>query len=111
MHIVNDEAVLTKLGYVPNESLRMQLKEIKQHTVNYDKIIKHILDLHDALAVDKSYVAMSNSTYYFKVKIEAQTPEMKEEAFEKLERFKEKYKVKLQKVENKDTYYILGFED
>ncbi|NPA65476.1 MAG: hypothetical protein GXO11_01195 [Epsilonproteobacteria bacterium] len=111
MNITNNEAVLRKLGYVPNEALEGQLENIKQNTLGYEKIIKHVLDLHDALAVDKSYVAMSNSNNYFKIKIEAQTPEMKEEALEKLERFKEKYKVKLQKVENKETYYILGFED
>ena len=111
MHIVNDEAVLTKLGYIPSDTLKAQLQKIVENTKGYEKIIKHILDLHDALAVDKSYVAMSNSHDYFKIKIEAQTDEMKEDALEKLERFKEKYKVKLQKVENKDTYYILGFED
>ena len=111
MHITNDEAVLTKLGYIPNEALEKQLENIKRNTSGYEKIIKHILDLHDALAVDKAYVAMSNSNSYFKIKIEAQTPEMKEEALEKLDRFHEKYKVELQKVENKDTYYILGFED
>ncbi len=111
MHITNTEAVLTKLGYVPNEALYVQLENIQKNTPGYDKIIKHILDLHDALAVDKSYVALSNSTDHFKIKIEALTPEMKEEALEKLERFKEKYKVVLKKVDGKDTYYISGFED
>ena len=109
MHIVNDEAVLTKLGYMPNEALFSQLEAIKKETVGYDKIIKHILDLHDALAVDKSYVALSNSQNFFKIKIEAQTQEMKEEALEKLERFCEKFKVDVEKVDGKDTYYIKGF--
>jgi len=110
MHIVNDEAVLTKLGYVPNEALMVQLDKIKNATNGYEKIIKHILDLHDALAVDKSYVSLSNSKNYFKIKIEAQTEEMKEEALEKLERFAEKFKVVLEKVDGKETYYIIGFD-
>jgi len=109
MTIINDEAVLTKLGYVPNEALLKQLNKIKQNTQNYEKIIKHVLDLHDALAVDKSYVAMSNSNDFLKIKVEAQTPQMKEEAIEKIKRFEEKFKAILEKVEGKDTYYIKGF--
>ncbi|SFV51577.1 hypothetical protein MNB_SM-7-334 [hydrothermal vent metagenome] len=109
MTIVNNDAVLTKLGYNPSETLRAQLDRIKSNTKGYEKIIKHILDLHDALQVDKSYVALSNSKDYLKIKVEAQTPEMKEETLEKIERFKEKYKVDLQKVDGKDTYYIIGF--
>ena len=109
MTITNNDAVLTKLGYMPSDTLRKQLEQIKNNTKEYEKIIKHVLDLHDALQVDKSYVAMSNSNNYLKIKIEAFTPEMREDALEKVERFKEKYKVELQKVEGKDTYYIKGF--
>ncbi len=109
MTITNNDAVLTKLGYMPSDTLRKQLEQIKNNTKEYEKIIKHVLDLHDALQVDKSYVAMSNSNNYLKIKIEALTPEMREDALEKVERFKEKYKVELQKVEGKDTYYIKGF--
>jgi hypothetical protein len=110
MHITNPEAVLTKLGYVPNEALYMQLEKIQEATNGYEKIIKHILDLHDALAVDKSHVALSNSVDYFKIKVEALTPEMREEALEKIKRFEEKFKVILQKVDGKDTFYIKGFK-
>ncbi len=110
MTIINTDAVLTKLGYIPNDTLRTQLEKIEKNTPGYEKIIKHVLDLHDALQVDKSYVAMSNSNDYLKIKIEAASEEMKAEAYEKIERFKEKYKAKLQKVEGKDTFYIVGFE-
>ena len=109
MTIINTDAVLTKLGYVPSDTLRDQLQRIQKNTKEYEKIIKHVLDLHDALQVNKSYIALSNSNDYLKIKVEAQTPEMKEEALEKIERFKEKYKVDLQKVDGKDTYYITGF--
>lgn len=108
--IVNTDAVLTKLGYTPNDTLRAQLKKIEANTPGYEKIIKHILDLHDALRVDKSYVALSNSNDYFKIKIETDSEAMKKDALEKIERFKEKYKIKLQKVQAKETYYILGFK-
>ena len=110
MTIVNDEAVLTKLGYVPNDALKNQLARVQENTIHYEKIIKHILDLHDALQVDKSYIALSNSHNYFKIKIEAQTKEMQAEAMEKIERFSEKFKAVLEKVEGKNTYYILGHQ-
>ncbi len=109
MTIINTDAVLTKLGYVPSDTLRKQLERIRDNTKDYDKIIKHVLDLHDALQVDKSYIAMSNSNDHLKIKVEALTPEMKEDALEKIERFKEKFKVALEKVDGKDTYYIKGF--
>ncbi len=110
MTVASNEMVLTELGYVPNDALLKQLEAIQANTPGYEKIIKHILDLHKALLVDKAYVAMSNSHDYFKIKFEDVAPEVKEEALEKIEHFKTKYKVKLQKVEGKDTFYILGFD-
>lgn len=104
------DATLRQLGYTPNEALLSQLEEIEKNTVGYDKIQKHIFDLHDHLKVDNGYVALSNSKPYFKIKIEAPTPELKEEAHEQVARFAEKFKVELEKLENKDTYYIIGFK-
>ena len=52
---------------------------------------------------------MSNSNDYFKIKLEAPSQELKEEAREKVMHFADKYKVNLQKVDGKETYYILGF--
>lgn len=109
MKIMQRSEVLNHLGYLPNESLDKQLENIEKNTHGYEKIIKHIMDLHDALKVDESYVAMSNSCDYLKVKIEAPSAERIEEALEKLERFKEKFKVLTEKVDNKSTYYIQGF--
>ena len=109
MTIINDEAVLTKLGYIPNDALKAQLEKIKTNTPGYEKIIKHILDLHDALKVDKAYVAMSNSNNYFKIKFEEVAPEIKEETIEKIKHFEKKFKVILEKVKDKETYYIKGF--
>lgn len=105
------EAILIQLGYAPNEALLAQLEKIQNNTVGYEKIIKHILDLHEHLKVDESYVAMSNSESYLKIKVEAPSVERAEEAHEKIEHFCEKYKVKVEKLENKDTYYIKGFDN
>jgi len=103
------EAILTQLGYVPNDALKKQLKEIQESTPGYDKIEKHILDLNEHLKVNNAYVALSNTTNHLKIKVDSPTPELAEEAHEKIEHFSEKYKVEIQKLPNKETYYILGF--
>ncbi len=102
-------AMLTQLGYAPNDALLSQLKRIESNTSGYEKIQKHIMDLHDHLKVDGSYVAMSNTNDYFKIKIEAQSPEIAQEAHEKIKHFRDKFKVTLNKLDNKETYYIVGF--
>ncbi len=103
------DAMLNQLGYMPNEALAGQLERIIKNTQGFDKIGKHIVDLHKALQVEHSYVALSNSNDYFKIKIESPSSELKEAALEKVEHFSNKYKVKLQKVDGKDTYYIIGY--
>lgn len=103
------DAMLTQLGYVPNDALVEQLQRIESNTFGYEKIQKHIMDLHDHLKVDDAYIAMSNSTDNFKIKIESPSPEMAEEAHEKIRHFSEKFKVKVEKLDNKETYYIIGF--
>ena len=103
------DAMLRQLGYSPNEALVSQMKKVENNTLGYEKIQKHIMDLHDHLRVDGSFVALSNSEDYFKIKVEAPSPEIAEEAHEKIKHFSDKYKVSLNKLPNKETYYILGF--
>lgn len=104
------DAMLTQLGYVPNEALLKQLEDIEDNTKGYEKIQKHIMDLHDHLKVNSSYVALSNSKNYLKIKVESPTPALAAEAHDKIEHFSDKYKVKITKLPHKETYYILGFE-
>lgn len=104
------DAMLTQLGYAPNDALLKQLEKIESNTLGYEKIQKHIMDLHDHLKVDGSFVALSNSEDYFKIKIEAVSPELAEEAHEKIKHFSEKFKVSVNKLKDKETYYIIGFE-
>ncbi|MEA1956135.1 MAG: hypothetical protein U9N02_06535 [Campylobacterota bacterium] len=103
------DAMLTGLGYVPNEALLKQLERIENNTEGYDKIKKHIIDLHEHLKVNDSFVSMSNTVDCFKIKVEAPSLERIEEAHEKIEHFCDKFKVNIEKLENKDTYYIKGF--
>jgi len=101
--------MLKQLGYAPNDALLAQIDRIVDNTKSFEKIQKHILDLHEHLKVDNSYVAMSNSEDYFKIKVEAPSPERTEEAIEKIDHFADKFKVALQRVSGKNTYYVLGF--
>ena len=103
------DAILNQLGYTPNDALLEQLQRIIDNTKGFEKIEKHILDLQNVLKVDDSYVAMSNSNDYLKIKLEAPSVERQQEALEKVNHFATKYKVELQKVDGKDTYYIIGF--
>jgi len=103
------DAMLTQLGYAPNKALVNQLKRIEENTIGYEKIQKHIMDLHDHLKVDDSFVALSNSEDYFKIKVEANIPELAQEAHKKVKHFSEKFKITLNKLDNKETYYIVGF--
>ncbi len=105
------DAMLTQLGYSPNDALLKQLKGIEENTVGYEKIQKHIMDLHDHLKVNSSYVALSNSKDYFKIKVESQTDELASEAHEKVKHFSTKFKIKVEKLPKKETYYIIGFEN
>ncbi len=108
--MMQHNAMLTQLGYTPNEALVEQLERIIANTHDYIKIEKHILDLHNHLKVDSAYVALSNSEDYFKIKIEAQSDDMINEAYAKIGHFADKYKVALEQVAGKNTYYILGFQ-
>ena len=103
------DAMLTQLGYTPNDALVKQLEKIENNTAGYEKIQKHIMDLHDHLKVDGSFIALSNSEDRFKIKIEASSPELALEAHEKVKHFSEKFKITVKKLDKKETYYIVGF--
>lgn len=108
--LLESEAVLKQLGYTPTEALLGQLKRAEANTPGYEKIQKHLLDLHEQLKVDDSYVALANSADQFKIKIEAPSDERCEEALEKVYRFSHKYKVALEAVQGKKLFHVTGFD-
>jgi len=103
------EAILLQLDYTPNEALKEQVGRVLNNTRAFDKIEKHIVELHKQLKVDGSYIAMSNTEDYFKIKIEAPSQELTDEAHEKNTHWSSKKKGETARVENKNTYYIIGF--
>ncbi len=106
---LNAEALLTQLGYTVTEQSVAQMKKAIDNTKGFENFSKHILSLHDELAHLKGVVALSNSKDYFKIKGSVETSkEIQDEFNELVKNWSNKYKIAIEKVENKPTYYILG---
>jgi len=110
MHLdLTPEALLTQLGYTQNTQTLRQINTIIANTKDFEKFSPHIPSFNDALAVEKGYIAMSNSENYLKIKCNEDSTADNLTAFtEIVKHWAEKYKLDLKKVENKNTYYILG---
>lgn len=104
-----DEAFLTQLEYHPSDALLKQLERIKKNTQNFEHITKHIIQLNEQLKPFDSFVALSNSHDFIKIKNQAE-PNLKFEAAKIIEHWSEKYKINIEKLAGKDTYYIKGYE-
>jgi len=110
MHLeLTPEALLVQLGYVKSDQTLKQINDIISNTDGFEKFSQHIPSFNDALAVEKGFIAMSNSEKHLKIKCDEDTSADNLSAFTQLvKHWEEKYKLKLEKVENKNTYYILG---
>ena len=110
MHIdLSPEALLTQLDYSPTEQSIEQMKKTIDNTKGFDQFSKHIISLHDELAHIKGVVALSSSKDVFKIKGSVDTSkEIQEEFHELIKHWSEKYKIALEQVGKKPTYYILG---
>jgi len=110
MHLdLTPEALLTQLGYTQNTQTLNQIKNIIENTKDFEKFSCHIPSFNDALAVEKGYIAMSNSENYLKIKCNEDSSADNLTAFTNLvKHWADKYKLDLKKVDNKNTYYILG---
>ena len=103
------EALLSQLGYNQTESSIQQIEKTINNTNGFEEFSKHILALHDELAHLKGFVALSNSRDVFKIKCsEDVSKEIQEEFSSLVENWAKKYKVNIEKIANKPTYYILG---
>ena len=110
MHLdLTPEALLTQLGYTKSEQTLKQINDIIINTKNFEKFSQHIPSFNDALAVEKGFIAMSNSEDHLKIKCEEDTGADNLSAFTTLvKHWAEKYKLELKQVANKNTYYIIG---
>lgn len=110
MHLdLSPEALLVQLGYTQTEQTLKQMNDIIENTKNFDKFSQHIPSFNDALAVEKGFIAMSNSKNNLKIKCNEDISADNLSGFTALvHRWADKYKLELQQVENKNTYYIIG---
>jgi len=104
------EALLTQFGYSVSESSLAQMERVMNNTQGFEHIGKHLLTLHDHLQPYFSFVALSSNKDYFKIKNMATVPEAQEEVNEVIQKWADKFKVSLEKVSGKETYYVLGFK-
>jgi len=102
------ENLLIQLGYPVKEATLAQLQRIIDNTPGFEKFAKHILTLNDEVKRFAGIVALSNSKDYLKVKTDSTSPEEIEAFNDYVMHWAEKYKVALEKVDGKNTYYILG---
>jgi len=105
---VNIENLLVQLDYPLNDATKKQLKEIIDNTKDFFFFAGHIFNLKDELKRVNATVAMSNSNHYLKIKSNSKVSLEVDEFNEIVNAWATKYKVELQKVANKNTYYILG---
>jgi len=110
MHLdLTAEALLAQLGYTKTEQTLIQMNNIIKNTNHFEKFSQHLPSFNDALAIEKGFIAMSNSENYLKIKCEEDTSADNLSAFTALvEHWADKYKLELKQVANKNTYYIIG---
>ena len=112
MHIdITPEALLTQFGYQVNIHTLAQINSAIENTSSFDNFSKHLFSLQDEIKHFDGFIALSNSHSYFKIKCETDNSEENIKEFtDALLRWSLKYKVMLQQVDSKPTYYILGLQ-
>jgi hypothetical protein len=110
MHLeLTPEALLVQLGYTVTTQSLKQMEAIIANTDGFERFAPHIPSLNDALAVEKGFIAMSNSENYLKIKCNEDISADNLSAFTSLLfHWAKKYKLDLKQVKNKNTYYLLG---
>jgi len=110
MHLnLTPEALLVQLGYTKTDQTLTQMNDIINNTIGFENFSQHILSFNDALAVEKGFIAMSNSENFLKIKCEEDSSADNLSAFTQLvNHWANKYKLKLKQVDHKNTYYIIG---
>jgi hypothetical protein len=110
MHLeLSTEALLVQLGYHETEQSLKQMNAIIANTQGFERFSPHIPSFNDALAVEKGFIAMSNSENYLKIKCNEDISADNLSGFNALlAHWTEKYKLEIKQVNNKNTYYLTG---
>ncbi len=104
---MDTKAFATQLGYDTNPHIIEQMNGILNQNDNIPKLFDHLIALHDKLKHINGFVAMSNSDDVLKIKCENNSPQLIEEFHDIVQKFKDKYKLNLKKLDHKEVYYIV----
>jgi hypothetical protein len=106
---ITPEVLISQLSLGHSKSVLTQTINAINNTTDFSKFSKHIISLNDKLKHTNSYIALSNSKQYFKIKCDQQdNNEVIKEFEDELNHWSSKYNVTLEKVQNKNVYYIVG---
>ena len=105
---ITAENLLIQLDNKVTDATLAQMNKIIDNTNGFDSFSKHILSLKDELAHLHGYINMSNSKDYLKIKTDLDSVNAVEEFDSIVHKWAQKYKVAVDKVADKNTYYIIG---
>lgn len=102
------EVLLKQLKLSVTEKNIKQAEMILANTKGLEYFYKHLFSFNDNLAHIDGFIAPSSSVDLLKVKFHGSDETYKKNFHEAVEHFAKKYKVAIDPVEGKDTYYIKG---
>jgi len=106
---ITPEVLISQLSLGNTDAILNQTKKAIQNTKNFDKFSKHIISLNDKLKHMNAYIALSNSKENFKIKCDStDSNEIINEFKTELNHWSDKYNIILEKIDNKEVYYIIG---
>lgn len=103
------EGLLTQFGYSVTPSSLEQARRIVENTKGFKNVEKHLVSLNDKLQNYLGFVGLSGSKDYFKIKNTSPDEEVRKIVEKTIHDWSDKYKIEVQKVPNKETYYVLGY--
>ncbi len=104
------QGILTQLGYSVTPNSIEQAKRIIANTKGFSHVEKHLINLHDKIQSHLGFVGLSGSKDYFKIKNTSKDDDIVKLVEKTILNWAEKYKITIQKVPNKQTYYVIGYE-
>ena len=109
---ITAETLLKQLKMDVTDGSLSQMDNIIDNTPNALKFFKHIFSLNDALAHVDAFIAPSSSCDFLKIKYHgSNNNEQSLEFHELVDNWKRKYKVDLEKLTDKEVYYIKGITE
>lgn len=106
---MTSEALLIQFDYSVTEHSKEQINRIVANTKGFDYVEKHLINLHERLKGHLCFVGLSSSFDYFKIKNTAEEDNIRDYVTKIILEWSKKYKIDIEKVKGKETYYVLGY--